>query len=148
MTTPPGPALIGGEKNTALGAKRVMQLKILLPSQVLVDEPVAKINAEAEDGHFCLLPRHADLVTSLAQGLLFYTLPGGAERVVAVNEGILVKVGQEVLVSTRAAVVGADLGQLQTVIREQFAMLDEHERQTRSALARIEANFVRRFMEL
>lgn len=66
----------------------------------------------------------------------------------AVNAGMLVKVGREVLVSTRAAVAGADLGRLHAVIREQFAVLDDRERQTRSALARIEADFVRRFMEL
>lgn len=129
--------------------KKVMRLKVLLPSQVLVDEEVVKINAEAENGHFCLLPRHADFVTALTQGLFFYTpAVSSSERVLAINEGILVKVGQEVLVSTRAAVVGADLGQLQAVIQEQYAVLDEHERQTRSALARIEASFVRRFMEL
>lgn len=147
MNNPPTP-VPGAPGAGTSGPGRRMQLKVLLPSLVLVDEAVTKINAEAEDGHFCLLPRHMDFVTSLTQGLLFYTTPDGGENVVAVNEGILVKVGPEVLVSTRAAVAGADLGQLQTVIREQFAVLDEHERQTRSALARIEANFVRRFMEL
>jgi F-type H+-transporting ATPase subunit epsilon len=125
-----------------------MQLKVLLPSQVLVDEDAVKINAEALNGGFCLLPRHADFATALTPGLFYYTRPGGEEQVLAVNEGVLVKVGQEVLVSTRAAVRGADLGHLQAVIRDQFAHLDDRERQTRSALARIEADFVRRFMEL
>jgi F-type H+-transporting ATPase subunit epsilon len=53
-----------------------------------------------------------------------------------------------VLVSTRHAAQSADLGQLQTLIHEQFTELDERERQTRSALAKIEADFVRRFLEL
>lgn len=126
----------------------IMQLKVLLPSQVLVDEEAVKINGEALNGGFCLLPRHADFVTALTSGLFYYTRPGGEEQILAVNEGVLVKVGQEVLVSTRAAVQGADLGQLHAVIREQFSHADDRERQTRSALARIEADFVRRFMEL
>lgn len=125
-----------------------MHLKVLLPTAVLVDEPVSKIKAEAQDGNFCLLPRHADYVTSLVAGLLYYTTAAGDEKVMAVNEGILVKVGAEVLVSTRAAVAGTDLGRLRAVVHEQFLVVDERERQTRSALARIEADFVRRFMEL
>ncbi len=125
-----------------------MHLKVLLPTEVLVDEPVYKVRAEAQDGHFSLLPRHADFVTTLTPGLLFYTDAADAEKVLAVDEGVLVKVGAEVLVSTRAAVANADLGQLQQVIRERFAVVDERERLTRSALAQIEADFMRRFMEL
>jgi F-type H+-transporting ATPase subunit epsilon len=80
--------------------------------------------------------------------LLEYETAVGEEFYLAVDEGILVKCGAEVLVSTRNAAQGADLGQLQKLIREQFAALDEREKQTRSALAKIEADFVRRFMEL
>jgi F-type H+-transporting ATPase subunit epsilon len=125
-----------------------MQLKVLLPTEVLVDEPAHKVRAEAQNGHFCLLPRHADFVTALTPGLLFYENAAHEEKVLAVDAGVLVKVGPEVLVSTRAAVAGADLGQLQQVIRERFRVIDERERMTRSALVQIEADFVRRFMEL
>ena len=43
-----------------------MQLKVLLPSRILVDEAVTKVTAEGEDGCFCLLPRHVDFTTALA----------------------------------------------------------------------------------
>ncbi len=125
-----------------------MLLKVLLPKKVLVEEEVRKVVAEGKDGSFCLLPRHVDFVSALVPGLLAYETAVGKECYLAIDEGILVKCGAEVLVSTRNAAQGADLGQLQTVIREQFAELDERERQTRSALAKIEADFVRRFMEL
>ncbi|MBE2199742.1 MAG: F0F1 ATP synthase subunit epsilon [Anaerolinea sp.] len=125
-----------------------MILKVLLPKQVLVEEQVRKVIAEGQNGSFCLLPRHVDFVSALVPGLLEYETAVGAEFYLAVDEGILVKCGAEVLVSTRNAAQGADLGQLQRLIREQFAELDEREKQTRSALAKIEADFVRRFMEL
>lgn len=125
-----------------------MILKVLLPKKVLVEEEVRKVVAEGKDGSFCLLPRHVDFVSALVPGLLAYETAVGEEFYLAVDEGILVKCGAEVLVSTRNAARGADLGQLQKLIREQFAELDERERQTRSALAKIEADFVRRFMEL
>ncbi len=125
-----------------------MLLKVLLPKKILVEEQVRKVVAEGQDGAFCLLPRHVDFVSALVPGLLEYETAVGEEFYLAVDEGILVKCGAEVLVSTRNAARGADLGQLQALIREQFAELDEREKQTRSALAKIEADFVRRFMEL
>lgn len=125
-----------------------MILKVLLPQEVLLEAPVRKVVAEGQDGSFCLLPRHIDFVSALVPGLLSYETADGAEAFVAIDEGILVKCGAEVLVSTRNAAQGTDLGRLQTLIREQFAELDEREKQTRSALAKIEADFVRRFLEL
>ncbi|MFW6162849.1 MAG: F0F1 ATP synthase subunit epsilon, partial [Planctomycetota bacterium] len=123
-------------------------LKVLLPTEVLVDEPVAKVTAEAEDGAFCLLPRHVDFVAALVPGLLTFEPASGGEEFLAVDEGMLVKVGGEVLVSTRRAVGGADLGELRRTVEEQFAVVDEHERAARTASAKLEAELVRRFMEL
>ena len=45
-----------------------MKLKVWLPISVLLDETVTKIKAEAENGHFCLLPHHIDFVTALVPG--------------------------------------------------------------------------------
>jgi F-type H+-transporting ATPase subunit epsilon len=126
----------------------MMQLKVLLPTQVLLEEEVAKVTAEAENGSFCLLSRHIDFVAALVPGLFSFETEDGEETFLAIDEGTLVKCGREVLVSTRNAVRGRDLGQLQQVVEEQFSVLDERERKARSALARLEADLVRRFMEL
>ena len=69
------------------------------------------------------------------------------EHFIVIDEGALVKCGDEVLVTTRSAASGGDLGNLQNVVDEQFAVLDERERLARSASARLEAGLVRRFME-
>jgi len=60
----------------------------------------------------------------------------------------LVKYGEDVLVSTRNAVRGDDLGKLEQTIEKQFNVLDEREKIMRSAMAKIEAGFVRRFLEI
>ncbi|GIW83181.1 MAG: F0F1 ATP synthase subunit epsilon [Gemmatales bacterium] len=125
----------------------LIRLKVLLPNEVFLDCPVRKIVAEAANGHFCLLPRHIDFVAALVPGLMAFEDEGGAEVFLAIDEATLVKCGLEVLVSTRAAVRGGDLGQLQSIVEEQFKVLDERERQARSAAARLEAGLVRRFME-
>ncbi len=125
-----------------------MNLKILLPDHVFLEEGVRKVIAEALNGQFCLLPRHIDFVTALVPGLLSYESEDGKEYFVAVDEGVLVKSGREVLVSVRNAMLGPDLKQLRRVVEEEFKILDEHERAARSAVSRIEVNFIRRFLEI
>ncbi len=125
-----------------------MQLKVLLPTRVLVDCEVNKVIAEAEDGSFCLLPRHVDFVTALVPGLLTYVDDGGAEGCLAVDGGILVKSGGMVRVSTRDGVVGEQLEQLRALVEERFARQEELERRARGALARLEASALRRFMQV
>jgi F-type H+-transporting ATPase subunit epsilon len=125
-----------------------MRLRILLPTQVLLDEKVSKIIAEAHNGSFGILPRHIDFVAALVPGIVAYYPEGGAEAFVGIDEGILVKRGQNVMVSTGRAVAGEELASLRQVVEEKFLELDEHERMARSALARLEAGVVRRFIDL
>jgi len=124
-----------------------MMLKVLLPTEVLLKEPVAKVIAEAENGSFCLLPRHIDFTAALVPGILSFAGPDGVERYAALDNGILVKCGQEVLISAFNGVLGDDLEQLRHLVAERFVTLDEQQRTARSALARLEAGVVRRFME-
>ena len=62
--------------------------------------------------------------------------------------GILVKCGAEVLVSTRAAVRGTDLGLLRATVRDEMEQLDDREVRARAALAKLEASFIRSMLEL
>jgi F-type H+-transporting ATPase subunit epsilon len=126
----------------------MMRLQVLLPTKVLIDEEVGKVIAEAYNGSFGMLPRHIDFVAALAPGILLYETEAGGERYVGIDEGILVKCGDEVMVSTRSAVPGDDLRTLQRSVQEQYVELDERETMARSALARLEAGVVRRFIEL
>ncbi|MGD2082021.1 MAG: F0F1 ATP synthase subunit epsilon [Chromatiales bacterium] len=127
---------------------RTLHLKVLLPTRVLVDAAAAKVVAEAENGSFCLLPRHIDFATALVPGILAFTAPEGRERYLAVDIGTLVKCGDEVLVSAMDAVEGTELAALRETVEERFMQLDEHDRLTRSALARLEAGTIRRFTRL
>jgi F-type H+-transporting ATPase subunit epsilon len=125
-----------------------MKLKVLLPTKVLIEEEVVKVIAEAEDGSFCLKPKHADFVSALVPGLLFYETTNGREEFLAVDEGTLVKCGAEVLVSTANAVRGPNLGTLKDMVQKQFKSVDDRQKTARSAVAKLEANLVRKFIEL
>ena len=56
-----------------------MRLKVMLPTERLVDEEVTKVIAEATNGSFCLLPRHIDFIAPLVPGLLQFSRPDGGE---------------------------------------------------------------------
>ncbi|TAN53628.1 MAG: F0F1 ATP synthase subunit epsilon [Methylococcaceae bacterium] len=125
-----------------------MQLKLLLPSQIFAEKAdVMRIVAETREGSFGLLPQRLDCVAALTPGILTYETPEEGEVYVAVDEGILVKVGREVLVSVRNAIGGTDLGQLRAAVEQEFLHLDEREQNIRSVLAKLESGFIRRFQE-
>lgn len=123
-----------------------MLVKVILPSGVLLEQAAAKVVAEARNGSFCLLPRHVDFVAALVPGILALTSGDGEETFLAVDEGVLVKRGPEVRVSTWNAVEGK-LGELRQAVRTQFRELGEQEQKARSALDRLEASLVRQILE-
>jgi len=125
-----------------------MKLKILLPFQVFAEiKGVKHIVAETPQGSFGLLPHRLDCVAVLEPGILTYETKTEGEIYIAVDEGILVKAGDDVLVSVRNAIGGTDLGQLREAVEREFVDLDESEKQVRAVLARLESGFVRRFAE-
>lgn len=126
----------------------MMNLKVLLPTEVLIDEDVSKVVAEAENGSFCLLPRHVDFITALTAGILTFTDTKRTERYVGLAQGVLVKTGHSVLVSVAHGVTGDNLGELRQTVHRHFETIDDRERQAVSAVARLEADFVRRFLAL
>jgi F-type H+-transporting ATPase subunit epsilon len=123
-----------------------MNLKILLPFQVFADKTdVSRIVAETGEGSFGLLPHRLDCVAALVPGILIYQDESGGEFLVAVDEGVLVKAGGDVLVSVRRAIGGTDLGQLHTAVEKEFLTLNENEQSVRTAVAKLETGFLRRF---
>lgn len=123
-----------------------MRVKVIVPSGVLAEQQAAKLVAEARDGSFCLLPRHVDFVAALAPGILTLTAADGEETFFAVDEGVLVKHGLEVLVSSFDALQGK-LGELQQAVFAQFRERDEQERNARMALDRLEASLVHQVLD-
>jgi len=125
-----------------------MTLKILLPFRIFAEKKaVSRIVAETRQGAFGLMPQRLDCVAALEPGILIYESNGEEERYVALDEGVLVKSGQEVLVSVRNAIAGTNLRQLREAVEREFLTLDEQEQSLRSVMAKLESSFVRRFAD-
>lgn len=125
-----------------------MRLRVDLPTRAELDEAVVKVTAEAQDGWFCLLPRHADFVSALVPGLLAYETPAGDEVFVAVDGGVLIKCGDDVRISTARATCATDLARLREQVADFLRVSDEQERQARLALEKMSVDFIRRYLEL
>jgi F-type H+-transporting ATPase subunit epsilon len=123
----------------------LMNLKILVPFQIFAEKTgVSRIVAETREGSFGLLPQRLDCVAALAPGILIYETDADGEAYVAVDEGVLVKIGPSVLVSVRNAVSGTQLSQLRETVEQEFLSLNEQEQCVRSVLAKMESDFIRR----
>jgi len=95
-----------------------------------------------------LLPRHVDFVTIMTPGIFFALTEKERDIYIAINEGILIKADDKVTLSVRGAVKGDNLGDLKKEVEENFKKVNEQEEGARSALQKLEADFVRRFLDL
>ena len=126
----------------------LMNLKVLLPFEIFADKTgVSRIVAETREGSFGLLPHRLDCVAALAPGILTYQLGAEPEVYMAVDEGVLVKTGLDVLISVRNAIGGTDLGQLHAAVEREFRHLNEREQSVRSVMAKMESDFISRLAE-
>ena len=123
-----------------------MNLKVLLPFRIFAEKTgVLRLSAETRDGSFGLLPHRLDCVAALVPGILSYETESEGEVFVAVDEGVLVKNGAEVLVSVRRAMAGNDLGQLRAAVEKEYLTLDDQEQNIRTVMAKLESGFLQRF---
>ena len=124
-----------------------MNLKILLPFQIFAEKTgVSRIVAESREGSFGLLPHRRDCAAALVPGILIYESEDEDEVYAAVDEGVLIKTGLDVLVSVRNAIGGTDLGLLREAVEREFLTLDDHEQSVRSVMAKMESGFIRRMV--
>ncbi|WNM59988.1 F0F1 ATP synthase subunit epsilon [Candidatus Nitrospira allomarina] len=125
-----------------------MTLNILLPFRIFTQQKsVMRIIAETREGSFGLLPLRLDCVAALEPGILTYETDTEKEIYVALDEGVLVKSGLDVMISVRNAIAGTDLHQLREAVEREFLILDEHEQSLRSVMAKLESSFVRRYAD-
>jgi F-type H+-transporting ATPase subunit epsilon len=125
-----------------------MKLKVLLPYGVFLEQDdISSIVAETSDGSLGLLPHRLDCAAALVPGILTYAFRDGTLAYIAVDEGMLVKAGDDVLVSVRRAIGGSDLAALQQAVKREFLAIDEQQRNVRAAMEKLESGLMSRLTE-
>jgi len=124
-----------------------MTLKILLPYKIFaVKTGVTRIVAETSSGSFGVLPQRLDCVAALEPGILTYESDADGEAFVAVDTGVLVKTGDNVMVSVRNASGGVSLELLHDAVEREFGEHDEEEEKSRAVLKEMEGSFINQLM--
>lgn len=126
-------------------SKPLMNLRILLPFRVFSAEAgVSRIVTDTIAGSVGILPRRLDFVAAISPGILVYEIGDEGEVYVAVDQGIVIKTGFDVLVSVRNAIGGSSLSQLTETVEREFKVLNESEQNIRLAMSKMESSFIRR----
>ncbi len=123
-----------------------MELKILLPYKVFAEiKNVDNIVAETSEGSFGFLPQRLDCVAVLVPGIFAYQTD--KMYYIAVDEGLLVKTGSQVLVSVKNAIGGVELGNLADTIKNEFKTVDENEEKVQQMVSKLESGFLAKLKE-
>ncbi|WP_166423671.1 F0F1 ATP synthase subunit epsilon [Paraglaciecola sp. 20A4] len=126
-----------------------MNVKILLPNEIFAQlTNVTSVVAETPQGSFGILPNRLDCVTPLVPGILTYQTSLQDSHFIAVDQGILVKTAQHVIISVRRAIRGNSLEALQQAVKQEFLTLDQEQQALRSVLAKLETGFLKQFSAL
>ena len=125
-----------------------MRLSVILPHQLFLElDGVQRIVADTSSGSLGILQHRLDCAAPLVPGIFIYETEL-EEKYLALGAGILVKTGNEVSIAVSNAIIGTDLKTLRRVVAAQLEQADQQQREVRGALAKLEGNFVRRFLEL
>ncbi len=124
-----------------------MKVTVTTPSGERRSGTANKVTFEGTGGYRSFLERHVDCVSGLVPGVLEIAWEEGEEGFAAVDEGVIVKVGDRVSISTRQVVWGTELGALERAVEEQILKIGERRKRTRSALARLERDFSKSIYE-
>lgn len=124
-----------------------MTLRIFSPIGIVLDTPVDQVDFEAIDGFFTLLPRHTDMVSALKAGILTYH-KGENRSYIACNRGVLVKKNDVISISTKLAISGSNLKELEQKIAVDFKALEEERKEVNTTMARLEIGLAKGIMSL
>ena len=118
-----------------------IDMMVILPYKIFMEvNGVKRIVAESEKGAFGILPNRLDCVSTIVPGVLVYETDH--EHYLAVDEGILLKAGPQVLLAVHHAIAGPDLKDLHEVVKNEFLNMSKEEVNLRTR------DFVRRFTDL
>jgi F-type H+-transporting ATPase subunit epsilon len=123
----------------------LINLKVLLPFQVFAEKTgVSRVVVETSGGAIGFLPHRLDCVAAIAPGIMTFETAADGEVFVALDEGVLVKTGLDIVVSVRRAQGGRNLGDLRAAVERQFLTLDENEQSLRQVMTEIETGLLTR----
>ncbi len=82
----------------------LMELKVLLPFRIFSEiKNIKRIVLETKKGSLGLLPQRLDCIAKVVPSIFTYETEAGSIHYIAIDEGVLIKVGKQVVLSVRNA---------------------------------------------
>jgi len=125
-----------------------MKLRVLTPSEVILEQDVTHVTAEDPTGSLGIRPGHATLMTPLVPGIVIARSESGSQRYVAVNGGVMLVDSNTVEIVSRQAVTGTDRAELETKVVAGFEKDNDDDRANRAAFEKLRISFMRGVVEL
>ncbi len=125
-----------------------MILKVYSPIGVVLDVEIQKMDFEALNGYYTLMPKHVDFVTAMPPNIVKYQTTDNKNHYMACNHGILVKQGSLVSMSVQKAILNDSLDTLTDAIQNEFKKDEEERKELNTAMARLEVGLTRGFIKL
>jgi F-type H+-transporting ATPase subunit epsilon len=124
-----------------------MKLRVLTPTEVILEQEVVHVTAEDPTGSLGIRPGHEALVTPLVPGVIHARNSSGQEQYVAVNGGVML-VGKDVIeIVSRQAIAGNDLQHLETHVVADFEKEILEDQANRVAFEKLRISFMRGVIE-
>jgi F-type H+-transporting ATPase subunit epsilon len=120
-----------------------LELEIIAPDRVLLEDRVVSLQAADASGRFGLRPGHEDFMTVLVPCVVRYRPEHGAERFAAVDGGVLLLERGRVSIATRDAVVADQIDRVADAAAAMLAARREKEQAARSGFAELEVTLLR-----
>ncbi len=124
-----------------------MNLKLITPMHIILDTSIDKVDVEALDGFFTLLPKHIDFITALKSSIITYVI-NNKKFYAACDHGVLVKCNDSVRISTSMAVLGDSLELLKKTIATTFKDMEQERKELNLSMARLELGITKGLMSL
>ncbi len=124
-----------------------MKLRVLTPTEVILEQDVTHVTAEDPTGSLGIRPGHAALVTPLVPGVVQARSSSGQEKFVAVNGGVMLVAGDRVEIVSRQAVAGNDRHHLESSVIAGFEKETREDQTDRVAFEKLRVSFMRGVIE-
>jgi len=120
-----------------------LELEILAPDHVVVEDRVVSLQAADASGRFGLRTGHEDFLTVLVPCVVRYEPEASAERFAAVDGGVLLLERGRISIATRDAIVAERIDQVADAAAAMLAARREKEQAARSGFAELETTLLR-----
>lgn len=110
-------------------------------------QEIKKLSAEGLEGSFCLYPHHINYVSNLRLGILSYEALDGSTGYFAIDEGVLNKVDDHVIISTINAIYSSSLEELKSAVFTELTKLVDEDRDARKAILQMEYSIMMTLMQ-